>query len=79
MFTLENKSFYSIGELLLLSLDDIYTEKDYNSAKNIMNLSQTLYKTATEPNKPRMFLQNQIEKHPMWGSVDFWQEFINCK
>lgn len=44
-----------------------------------MNLAQTLYKAANQPNKPRVFLQNVIEDHPLWKSADFWEEFLKCK
>jgi hypothetical protein len=75
-FTLEEKSFFIIGELIHLCLDEVIMDKDYSSAKDSMNISQTLYKTATEPNKPRVFLQAYIENHPLWKSLEFWEEFI---
>lgn len=78
LFTLDEKGYYQIGELLYFILDEIITEKDYESAKNLMNLSQTLYKTASEPNKPRIFLQVTIENHPIWKNMDFWEELIKC-
>jgi hypothetical protein len=78
LFTLEEKSFYSLGELLNLSLNQIYMDKDYDSAKIIMTISQTLYKTASEPNRPRKFLQALIDRHPMWKKIEFWEEFVKC-
>lgn len=79
LFTLDDKSYYITGELLYYCLDEIIKNRDYQSAKNLMNLSQTLYKTATEPNKPRIFLQALLEKHPVWKNQEFWEEFIKCK
>jgi predicted metalloprotease with PDZ domain len=79
LFTLEERSYYIIGELLYICLDEVVKDKDYQSAKNCMNIAQTLYKTANEPNKPRIFLQNLLESHSIWKSQDFWEEFIKCK
>ncbi len=79
LFTLEDKSYYAIGSLMNLSLNQIYLEKDYDSAKNIMTISQTLYKTASEPNRPRKFLQSLIWKHAMWKKSEFWEDFVKCK
>ncbi len=79
LFTLEEKSYFAIGDLLILSLNHIYIEKDFDSAKNCMTISQTLYKTASEPNKPRKFLQSLIDKHPMWTKIEFWEDFVKCK
>ncbi len=78
-FTLDEKSYFIVGELIYLCLDEIIKDKDYHSAKQCMNLAQTLYKAANQPNKPRVFLQNVIEDHPLWKSADFWEEFLKCK
>ena len=79
LFTLEEKSYLAIGDLLNLSLNQIFVDKDYDSAKNCMTISQALYKTASEPNKPRMFLQASIDKHQMWKKTEFWEDFLKCK
>lgn len=79
LFTLDEKAFFSIGDLLFSCLDYVTREKDYESAKYILNLAQTLYKTASEPNKPRIFLQAILEMHGIWKSNEFWDEFIKCK
>lgn len=78
LFTLDEKSYFMIGELLNYCLDEIIKDKDYESAKNCMTLSQTLYKTASEPNKPRIFLQTVIENHQIWKSMSFWEDFTKC-
>jgi hypothetical protein len=78
LFTLENNSFPIVGELLCKCLDEIIIDKDYQSAKNCMNFAQTLYKTDSEPNKPRIFLQTYLESHSIWKSIEFWEEFIKC-
>ena len=66
LFTLEDRAYYIVGELLQRCLDEITYDKDYHSARIVMTLSQTLYKTATEANKPRVFLQNVYFKLSNW-------------
>ena len=77
-FTLDEKSFNQIGELLYICLDDSVKNKDYESIKNSMNISQILYKTAIEPNKPRVFMQTLIEHHVYWKMNNSWEDLIRC-
>ena len=79
VFSLSEKSFYTMGDLFLFCLDEVYMNKDYESARICLNLSGALYKSATEPNKPRIFLQAIIEQHHLWKMPDFWREFLKCK
>jgi hypothetical protein len=60
------------------SLESIYKDRDFESSISIMMLSQTFYKTATEPNKPRIFIQISILSHRMWKDLEFWEELIRC-
>jgi hypothetical protein len=78
-FTLDEKSFNHIGELLYICLDDSVKTKDYENVKNCMNISQILYKTAIEPNKPRVFMQTLIEHHVFWKLSESWEDLIKCK
>ena len=77
-FTLDEKSFNQIGELLYLCFDESVKNKDLECIKNAMNISQVLYKTAIEPNKPRVFMQSLIEHHIFWKDIDSWKELIKC-
>jgi hypothetical protein len=78
-FTLDEKSFNQLGSLLYICLDEAWKTKDYESIRSCMNISQILYKTAIEPNKPRVFMQSLIEGHMTWKSSEFWEELIKCK
>ena len=78
LFTLDEKSYFIIGDLISCCLDEVVKDRDYHSAKDCMNLAQTLYKTASEPNKPRVFLQSLVQNHILWKSLEFWEEFIKC-
>jgi hypothetical protein len=44
-----------------------------------MNLAQTLYKSANQPNQPRIFLQSMLDDHTLWKNHSFWEDFIKCK
>lgn len=76
LFTIEEKSFNFLGELLKAILDETLKEKDYESAKFCMILSQTFYKVSSDPNKPRVFLQEAIEDHEIWKQTEFWEGII---
>jgi len=76
MFTLDDKSLTYLGDLLLRVLDETYKEKDFESAKFCMILSQTFYKVNADTNKPRVFLQEAIETHEIWKQIEFWEGII---
>jgi hypothetical protein len=76
MFTLDEKSYSSLGDLLLRVLDETYKEKDFEGAKFCMIISQTFYKVNADINKPRVFLQEAIEGHDVWKQIEFWEGII---
>jgi hypothetical protein len=76
LFTVEEKSFNFLGELILRVLDETLKEKDFESAKFCMILSQTFYKISIDPHKPRIFLQEAIEGHEIWKQTEFWEGII---
>lgn len=76
LFTIEEKSFIYLGEILFKVLDETMRERDFESAKFCMILSQTFYKVSSDPNKPRVFLQEAIESHEIWKQIEFWEGII---
>lgn len=76
LFTIEEKSFGYLGDLLNRILDETVKEKDLESAKFCMILSQTFYKASSDPNNPRVFLQYAIEGHEIWKKTEFWEGII---
>jgi len=78
-FILNQKSYFNVGYLLYTCLDDSVKEKDYESIRICITVGQTLYKNATEPNKPRVFLQNLLASNYIWKEQIFWEEIIKCK
>ncbi len=77
-FVLNENNYAVLGDLLLNILDEIVKAKDYESFKYCLILSQTFYKVSKENHKPRIFLQNAIEIHPVCIEVSFWEEVIKC-
>ena len=74
---IDNIAYENIGEVLSNCLDLIITEKDYESADIIINISTSLYKLSDEVNKSnRVFLQNYLSKHKIWNNFEFWKELI---
>jgi hypothetical protein len=75
LFTIDANSFGLLGELLNKILDETVKEKDFETAKFCMILSQTFYK-ASSSGAPRVFLQHAIEGHEIWKRIDFWEGII---
>lgn len=76
-FDINQTSFKNIGEILTLILDEINKEKDFESASNVIILSQTFHYLTK--NKKKRSLQKTIENHPLFKSIEFWENFISCK
>ena len=76
VFTLDEVSYNTIGDILIECLNVLQLERDFESVKMIINLSITLYKTNLQANKPRIFLYSYIETHTIWRSENFWKELI---
>ena len=65
-----------LSDILLIILDSAQQKKDFVSAKNCIILSQTFYyNDESKPNKKVYILEN-IKKHPWLQSMTFWKEFI---
>jgi len=78
LFTIEEKSFYQLGEVLNKVLNEVYINKDYEAFKSFLILSQTYYKKQ-ENNEEKVFIQNLFETHEVCRDVEFWEEIIKCK
>lgn len=78
LFSLDEKSYSTLGELLNRILDEIVLQKDFESAKYCMILSQTFFKPSIDITNQRIFLQNAIENHEIWKNIEFWEQIIKC-
>jgi hypothetical protein len=76
LFTIEANSFALLGELLNKILDEAIKEKDFETTKFCMILSQTFYKASNSSTCARVFLQQAIEGHEVWKRIDFWEGII---
>lgn len=79
VFTLSGLSYKGIGDILIQCLDVLFKENDLESLRLCISLSQTLYKTASEANKPRIFLQSYVSSHKIWKSITLWKNLIKSE
>ena len=73
MFSITKNCFEIIGDILLQILDEVLIDKDYESARYCIILSQT-YHFMNDHEK--VSLQQKIEKHDLLKMTDFWENFI---
>ena len=73
-FSIPEKNFNEISIIMNSILDYILKDDDYFCAKNIIILSQTFY--SLNDNKEKIYLQKNIENHPVFKNLDFWKNFI---
>lgn len=78
-FSIKEKAFILVCELLYLTIDQIKLQDDLDSAANIMILSQTFYYELQKPDgkKEKIFLQSGIQNHEFWHEKTFWEKAIN--
>jgi hypothetical protein len=75
-FTLTFDCYNIIGDILNHILDLIVNDKDYESARYCIILSQTFHFIGRE--KQKFYLQRKIERHDLLKMTDFWENFIAC-
>ncbi len=73
IFLIPEKQFNEIGNIMYNILNYILIDNDLVCVKNVMILSQTYYIIENEKKK---YLQNIIQKNPIFQSLDFWKQFI---
>ena len=76
IFTLNENSYKTIGDILIECLTVLQLERDFESIRLVINLSTTLYKTVPEAKMPRVFLNSYLEGHTIWRNEDFWKDLI---
>lgn len=76
MFIMGEKSYNILAELLHKILDEIYKDRDYESAKSCMILSQTFYRISSDIHLPKFYLQMAIDHHGIWRDMEFWEQII---
>ena len=55
-------------------MDNVLINDDLNISKKVMILSQTYY--IKDENQNKIYLQNVIQKNPIFKNINFWKKFI---
>jgi hypothetical protein len=74
IFEISKKSFDIIGDVLINILNNVFQDKDYESARYVIILSQTYHYVSEEGNK--VSLQEKIESHSVLKQIYFWENFV---
>ncbi len=79
IFSMKEKAYHSVVELMHLALDIIQAENDIESALQVMILSQTFHlEQKSEGKNERVFLEEGIRKHPCWKNRILWEKAISA-
>ena len=75
---LNETSFDNISNLLKEGLKVLQIEKDYESAKLILNFATTFYQIIgeKEKEKKKLFIQNNLINQKIFTNYEFWKELI---
>ena len=73
IFLLEKKCYDDLVSVLNVILNNSRREKDFESIKLCMILSQTFYKLSKDD---KIYLQNEVKKNEIWKRHNFWEEII---
>ncbi len=78
MFSMKEKGYVAVSELLQLALDEIAASNDIKAALHIMLLAETFYldRTTLEGKQEKIFLQYGMRKHPYWHNKGLWEQAI---
>ena len=74
IFDIPEKEYYILSRLFNKIAKLVESEEDYDSAVNIIILSQTYYITK---NNQKEYLQNAIMKNELFKSKKFWETYTN--
>ena len=69
-------SFDNVYNLLKEALKILQIEKDYESAKLILNFATTFYQICGQKEKKKLFIQNKLIDEKIFQSYDFWKELV---
>ena len=71
---LQNNLYNIIIKAFLIISDSILNEKDLDSAKHVLILAQTFYKTE---NGEKIYLFRKICHHQLYQNEEFWTKYLN--
>jgi len=78
IFLMSRKGYGGLISLLTIILDEIDKTNDTESALKILILLQTYYTEVIlkDGRQVKIFLQQELQKHPLWGKTEFWERAI---
>ena len=76
-FEITKICYENVGDIMNQILDEVISDKDYESARYCLILSQTYH--YMDENGKKCSLQEKIDKHELFRAIDFWGNFIACK
>ena len=68
--------FNTTIKIFMMISDKILNEKEIDTAKYLLILSQTYYKVE---NDKKIYIHDQISEHPLYQKEDFWTEYIKSE
>ena len=74
IFEIPKKKYDEIGSIMYAIMDNVLINDDLNISKKVMILSQTYY--IKDENQNKIYLQNVIQKNPIFKNINFWKKFI---
>ena len=74
-FCINSKVYEIIGNCLLIIINNIIDDEDYNMAKTVMILSETYYKMDEKNGK--YYLHNAIKDNKLFSNISFWEKVLN--
>ena len=74
VFLLNNTSYDNLTNIFNIILNISKKQKDYESIKTCMILSQTFYKALSNKNE---LLQKEVMKNEIWKNTKLWEEMID--
>ena len=74
IFNIPQREYDILSRLFNIIAKTIESDKDYDSAINIIILSQTYY--VTKDNK-KVYLQNAIMNNELFKNIKFWETYVN--
>ena len=74
-FCIPPKVYDIIGKCLLIVIDTVTRDEDYQIAKTAIILSQTYFKM--DENNNRYYLQNVIKNHKLLNNNQFWEKTLD--
>ena len=74
-FCIPPKIYDIIGKCLLIVIDTVTRDEDYNIVKTAIILSQTYFKL--DENNNKIYLQNVIKNHKVLNNNQFWEKTLD--